>query len=207
MPGIPTIEPYPMPTAAELPQNTARWGVDPDRAVLLIHDMQRYFLRPVPDPLRYTLVETIRRLRERCAAVDIPVAYTAQPGGMTESQRGLLVDFWGPGMRTSSVDREVVDALVPAPRDWLLTKWRYSAFVRTGLAERMQASGRDQIVLCGVYAHVGVLATAVDAFSRDIETTLVGDAVADFSPRHHHLALEYAAARCAVVTTAKEILG
>ena len=102
MPGIPTIEPYPMPTAAELPQNTARWGVDPDRAVLLIHDMQRYFLRPVPDPLRYTLVETIRRLRERCAAVDIPVAYTAQPGGMTESQRGLLVDFWGPGMRTSS---------------------------------------------------------------------------------------------------------
>ncbi|CAO0836759.1 hypothetical protein SMICM17S_04668 [Streptomyces microflavus] len=29
----------------------------------------------------------------------MPVAYTAQPGSMTPEQRGLLKDFWGPGIR------------------------------------------------------------------------------------------------------------
>lgn len=39
MSGIPTIEPYPTPSAGGLPANTARWTPDPDRAVLLVHDM------------------------------------------------------------------------------------------------------------------------------------------------------------------------
>lgn len=204
MAGIPTIEPYPMPTAGDLPANTAPWTVDPSRAVLLVHDMQRYFLAPLPEPLRTSLVTGATLLRERCAALGVPVAYTAQPGGMTDQQRGLLKDFWGPGMRTAPADREVVEPLAPRPGDWVLTKWRYSAFFHTDLLARMRDLGRDQLVICGVYAHVGILATAVEAFSHDIETFLVADAVADFSPEDHRMALDYAARRCAVVTTAKE---
>ncbi|MGC3001314.1 isochorismatase family protein [Streptomyces sp. G35A] len=206
MPGIPPVSPYPMPTAGDLPANTARWTIDPDRAVLLVHDMQRYFLRPLPETLRQELVRNAGLVREHCAGLGMPVAYTAQPGGMTDEQRGLLKDFWGPGMRTTPADREVVDELAPAPGDWHLTKWRYSAFFRSDLLERMRAAGRDQLVLCGVYAHVGVLMTAVEAFTHDIETFLVADAVADFSPDHHRVALEYAAQRCAVVVTTKEVL-
>ncbi|CDI94963.1 phenazine biosynthesis protein PhzD [Pseudomonas aeruginosa PA38182] len=52
---------------------------------------------------------------------------------------------------------EVVEELAPGPDDWLLTKWRYSAFFHSDLLQRMRAAGRDQLVLCGVYAHVGVL--------------------------------------------------
>ncbi|MEV5331674.1 isochorismatase family protein [Streptomyces werraensis] len=206
MPGIPEITPYPMPTAGDLPGNVAQWSVDPDRAVLLLHDMQRYFLRPLPDGLREELVSNARQVREHCAGLGMPVAYTAQPGGMTDEQRGLLKDFWGPGMRTAPADRQVVDELAPAPGDWQLTKWRYSAFFRSDLLQRMRAAGRDQLVLCGVYAHVGVLMTAVEAFTHDIRPFLVADAVADFSERHHRLALEYAAQRCAVVVTTKEVL-
>jgi hypothetical protein len=36
MAGIPPIEPYPLPSADDLPGNTARWSADPDRAVLLV---------------------------------------------------------------------------------------------------------------------------------------------------------------------------
>ncbi|MFH9179225.1 isochorismatase family protein [Streptomyces albogriseolus] len=206
MAGIPEITPYPMPTAGDLPGNVAKWSVDPDRAVLLVHDMQRYFLRPLPDGLREELVGNARQVREHCAGLGMPVAYTAQPGGMTDEQRGLLKDFWGPGMRTAPADRQVVDELAPAPGDWQLTKWRYSAFFRSDLLERMRAAGRDQLVLCGVYAHVGVLMTAVEAFTHDIQPFLVADAVADFSEHRHRLALEYAAQRCAVVVTTKEVL-
>jgi isochorismate hydrolase len=206
MAGIPSIAPYPLPTAGELPGNTAPWRVDPARAVLLVHDMQRYFLRALPGPLREEVVRNATLLRERCAAAGVPVAYTAQPGGMTEEQRGLLHDFWGPGMEPAAHDREIVGPLAPAPGDWHLTKWRYSAFHRSDLHDLMRDSGRDQLVICGVYAHIGVLSTAVDAFTRDIQPFLVADAVADFTAADHRAALAYAARRCAVVLTAKEVL-
>ncbi|MCX3059250.1 isochorismatase family protein [Streptomyces beihaiensis] len=208
MAGIPVIRPYPMPTRAELPEPAVSWTVAPERAVLLVHDLQKYFLAAFPDgrqPVR-DLVRNAARVRDRCAALGIPVAYTAQPGGMSPDERGLLKDFWGPGMTPSPEHREVVEPLAPAPGDWLLTKWRYSAFFKTELLERMRAAGRDQLILCGVYAHVGVLMTAVDAFTHDIEPFLVADAVADFDADDHRMALEYAAARCASVTTTDDLL-
>ncbi|CAM5523885.1 isochorismatase family protein [Streptomyces fumanus] len=207
MAGLPSIDSYPLPLGSALPASVPRWSVDPGRAVLLVHDMQRYFLRPFSGQLRTELVANAAALRGHCAARGIPVAYTAQPGRMTPEQRGLLADVWGPGMRTAAEDREVIDELAPAPGDWRFTKWRYSAFFRTELLQRMRAHGRDQLIVCGVYAHVGVLMTAVDAFTNDIETFLVADAVADFTEDDHWMAVHYAARRCAVVTTTKEIMG
>ncbi|MGW0423370.1 isochorismatase family protein [Streptomyces sp. NPDC003015] len=205
MVGIPAIAPYALPTADSLPANVAAWTPDPRRAALVVHDMQRFFLRPVPDPLRAQLVHNAALLRKRAASLDVPVGYSAQPGGMTEAERGLLKDFWGPGMRTAPEDREVVPELAPAPGDWLLTKRRYSAFHASGLLERLRAAGRDQLVLCGVYAHIGVLATAVDAFSHDIQVFLAADAVADFSADRHRLALDYVAQRCGMVLLSAEV--
>ncbi|QKV98101.1 isochorismatase family protein [Streptomyces sp. NA02950] len=206
MAGMDTIRAYRMPTAGDLPRNTARWTVDPARALLLVHDMQRYFLRPFPPHgAGAELVRNAVRLRESCAALGIPVAYTTQPGDMTDEQRGLLKDFWGPGMAAHAADREVIEPLTPAPGDWVFTKWRYSAFFRSELLERMREHGLDQLIVCGVYAHLGVLITAVDAFTNDIQPFLVADAVADFSERHHRMALDYAAQRAAVVLTTDAI--
>lgn len=197
-----------MPTAGELPANTAEWAVDRDRAALLIHDMQRYFVRPFPttDEPGADLVRNIAVLRSRCAALGVPVGYTAQPGDMTARERGLLKDFWGSGMRVDPADREVVEPLTPAPDDWRFTKWRYSAFFRSDLLDRLREHGRDQLIVCGVYAHVGVLMTAVDAFTNDIQPFFVADGVADFSARYHRLAVDYAAERCAKVVTCEGLL-
>ncbi|MER7282824.1 isochorismatase family protein [Dactylosporangium sp. NPDC000244] len=197
------IPPYPLPAEGDLPANTAGWRPDPRRAVLLIHDMQRYFLRPFAPEFRERLVGNVAALHR---GAGLPVAYTVQPGGMTSEQRGLLADFWGPGMAMTPADREVVEPLTPGPDDWVFTKWRYSAFVRSDLLARMRAAGRDQLVVCGVYAHIGVLATLVEAFSHDIQPFLVADAVGDLSAEEHRLALTYAARRCAVVTTTAAVL-
>ncbi|MBR7831898.1 isochorismatase family protein [Actinospica durhamensis] len=202
---IPSIASYPLPTRAGLPAAKVPWTPDPSRAVLLVHDMQGYFVNTLPEPLRGELLHNAATLRKRCAELGVPVAYTAQPGRMTPEERGLLVDFWGPGMRTLPQDRLIVPELAPAQDDWLLTKWRYSAFARSDLGERMAAAGRDQIVLCGVYAHIGVLATALDALARDTQAFLVADAVGDFSESYHAMAVEYAAERCARVLTAEEV--
>ncbi|GHE49756.1 putative isochorismatase (phenazine biosynthesis) PhzD [Streptomyces longispororuber] len=208
MAGIPAIEPYALPEPGELPPSAVDWQVDPQRSVLLLHDMQEYFLNAFPRHAgpREALIRNAALIRRHCAALDVPIAYTAQPGGMTPAQRGLLSDFWGPGMRTSSEHRRVVRPLAPDDGDWVLTKWRYSAFFKSELLRRMRAHGRDQLVICGVYAHIGVLMTAVDAFTHDIQSFVVADAVGDFSAAYHRLALDYAAQRCARVVATKSVI-
>ncbi|GAA4684870.1 phenazine biosynthesis protein PhzD [Streptomyces chumphonensis] len=208
MSHIPPVEPYPMPGEGDLPENTVRWVPDANRAVLLLHDMQEFFLRPFPrtgEP-GGPLVSNATLLRERCAELGIPVAYTAQPGGMTTEERGLLRDFWGPGMDPEPEHRRIVSGLESRPGDWTFTKWRYSAFHKSRLLERMRLHQRDQLIVCGVYAHIGVLMTAVDAYTHDIQPFLVADAVADFSVEDHRLALHYVARRSGRVLTTKAAL-
>lgn len=202
--AIPAIEPYPMPAEAELPDNIARWRVDPDRAALLVHDMQNYFLSPFTDPS--ALLANVGALKDRFSAVGAPVYYTAQPGGMSTEDRGLLMDFWGPGMTADPAHRAIVPRLEPSPGDVVLTKWRPSAFCRTDLLRLLREQGRDQLVICGVYAHVGILMTAHESFSHDIQTFVVADAIADFTPDFHRLALDYAASRCAVTISTRRVL-
>ncbi|MFC9977652.1 isochorismatase family protein [Spirillospora sp. NPDC127200] len=199
--ALPAIAAYPMPAEDELPEPRVGWRPDPRRAVLLIHDMQNYFLDAFAgDPLP-TLLDNIARLRAAAHRAGVPVVYSAQPGAQTPEQRGLLSDFWGDGIGAAPRERRIVDALAPADGDVVITKWRYSAFVRTDLADRLLPAGRDQLIITGVYAHIGLQATAVEAFSRDVRPFLVADAVADFSAEHHRSAVTYAAQRCAVVTT------
>jgi bifunctional isochorismate lyase/aryl carrier protein len=205
--ALPSIASYPMPSEADLPRNKVSWTPDPQRSVLLIHDMQCYFLdaftrgeSPVTE-----LLANIQRLRRHCAALGIPVVYSAQPGGQTPEQRGLLMHFWGPGV-SGGPHKKIVDELAPGADDILLTKWRYSAFRKTGLLDLMRERGRDQVLICGIYAHIGCLQTASDAFMHDVQPFLVADALADFSRSHHQMALNYAAQLCAVALTTQRII-
>ncbi|UWZ34090.1 isochorismatase family protein [Dactylosporangium roseum] len=199
-----TIAPYPMPTARDLTPGPARWRPDPRRAVLLVHDMQYYFLGrfPAGESPTTELLANVATLR----AAGLPAIYSAQPGRMNRADRGLLHDFWGPGMTDDPASRGIVAELAPGPDDLVVTKYRYSAFHRTGLAGHLRAMGRDQLVVCGVFAHLGCLLTACDAYAHDIQPFLVADAVADFSAEDHRLALRYAARACAVTLTTAQLV-
>ncbi|WP_433259791.1 isochorismatase family protein (plasmid) [Streptosporangium sp. CA-135522] len=204
--AIAPIRPYPMPT--DLPSSRLPWSPDARRSALLIHDMQGYFLEPFPagtSPVQELITNTAR-LREHCARLDIPVIYTAQPGGQSPEQRGLLKDLWGAGLSADPAHTAITAALTPAEEDIVVTKHRYSAFQRTSLAAILTEYGTDQLIICGIYAHIGVLMTASEAFQRDIETFLVTDAVADFSEDDHRMAVGYAANRCAVTLTTTQLI-
>jgi bifunctional isochorismate lyase / aryl carrier protein len=205
---LPKIAPYDMPTESELATSEVGWQLDTSRATLLIHDMQQYFVGAFPAgkaPM-VDLVANIQQLRASAAELGMPVIYTAQPGAMTRAQRGLLHDFWGPGMGNDTYGKQIVAPLTPGAQDVVLTKWRYSAFHGTTLANILHRHRRDQLVICGIYAHIGCLMTACDAFTRDIEPFLVTDAVADFSLAQHRMGLDYAAQCCASTVSTRAIL-
>ncbi|WP_440900365.1 isochorismatase family protein [Actinosynnema sp.] len=208
--SLPRIEPYALPTAAELPEGRVAWTPDPARAALLVHDAQRYFLAPYAGAPVPEMVANIAALVAAAREVGAPVFYTAQPGRQADQDRGLLTEFWGAGLGAvidadpSAAD--VVPERAPREGDEVLVKWRYSAFQRSAFADRLAELGRDQLLITGVYAHIGCQATAVEAFMRDVRPFLVCDAVADFSRERHDQACEYVAQRCGVVTTTADAL-
>ncbi|PMR73607.1 isochorismatase family protein [Billgrantia endophytica] len=208
--SIPSLPDYPMPVHGTLPDNRVDWQLDPTRAALLIHDMQRYFLSfyGEENTLVRQLVDNLASLRRWCKAQGIPVIYTAQPHKQQASSRGLLNDIWGPGLTDADPQLQpIIEALAPDDDDTVLVKWRYSAFQRSELAALLGDLGRDQLLIGGVYTHIGCLATALDAFMRDIQVFLVADATADFSSADHEMALRFVANRCGCVVDTTSLMG
>jgi bifunctional isochorismate lyase/aryl carrier protein len=204
--AIPSIHPYRIPPEASWPASRAPWQLEPDRAALLVHDLQAYFLEPFEReqaPLSEMLPHVVR-LRRACERANVPVIFSEQPGEQSREERGLLWDVWGPGI----VERPELERLVltPGPSDVRLRKRRYSAFHDTELAAVLHARGRDQLWITGVYAHIGCLATASDGFMRGFKSFLIADALADFSAEDHAVALRQVARTAGVLVSTHSAL-
>lgn len=206
--AIAPIAPYEIPNAHSWPPCRAPWRFDPARAALLVHDMQAYFLEPYDpalSPMR-PLLRHVRGLLQACSNAGVPVIHSAQPGEQSRGERGLLWDLWGPGIIEKPGLERLAFAFEPQPSELLLHKRRYSAFYETELLSLLRERGREQLLICGVYAHIGCLATATDGFMRGIQPFVISDATADFSAEDHAIALRQVARTCGVVTTSAEVL-
>ncbi|MFM2585273.1 isochorismatase family protein [Vibrio campbellii] len=203
--AIPKIASYKIPQSETFPENTVDWKIDPKKAVVLVHDLQTYFLNffdktksPVPE-----LLENVSQVLDNARAANIPVIYTAQPANQEPNERALLTDFWGAGL---TQDTDIAPEVSPQAGDIQYTKWRYSAFKKTPLLQWMQEEQRDQLIIVGVYGHIGILSTALDAFMLDIKPFVIGDAIADFSEEDHLHTLKYVAGRSGCVKSVNEFI-
>lgn len=83
---------------------------------------------------------------------------------------------------------------------------RYSAFENTELSDLMEKWGKHQLIITGIYAHIGCLTTSVNASMKNIQPFIIADAMGDFSEEKHKMALEYISQLSGMVIDTEEFL-
>jgi ureidoacrylate peracid hydrolase len=79
--------------------------------------------------------------------------------------------------RAGSWGAQLVDGLVAAPGELVVQKHRYSAFIGTGLEDRLRASGVRTVLVVGTTANVCIDSTVRDAAQREFAVVVLADLV------------------------------
>ncbi|MFE5813915.1 isochorismatase family protein [Streptomyces sp. NPDC056479] len=198
-----SIFPYVMPAPAMLPDDTTGRTLDPDRAALVVLNLQRRFVRVLAEegaPVAELLANT-GRLVAAAHAADVPVIHS-----VPARERGPARYVRRPGPPADRDGEAFAEQVEPRTGDAVLTARKHSAFARTRLDGRLRDLKRDQVVIAGLFARVGVLMTAADAWVQDLEPFVVADAVADASAGSHGFALEWVADTCGAVTSTDRVV-
>jgi nicotinamidase-related amidase len=95
---------------------------------------------------------------------------------------------------------------LPQPGEAIVSKTRYSAFARTGLADQLHTQGIDTLVLAGLTTECCVASSAWDAFERDFHVLIAADACAAYEEDLHHGALKALALSGATVAQTEQLV-
>jgi len=145
------------------------------------------------------LVPAVAPCRELIALArshGVPVIYTRYVYRHDFRDAGLLAGELMPVLReqralvAGSADAEIIAELAPEPEDFVVDKNRPSAFYATPLETWLHGLGVKELVVCGVTTNCCVETTVRDASQRDYRCFVIGDAVAEFDPERHRVALE-----------------
>ena len=109
--------------------------------------------------------------------------------------------FLAPGdFAPGSWGQATIDALQPV--DTAVEKVAYSAFYMSRLEWVLRKLGVTRLLVCGIVTNGGVSSTVRDAHVRDIETVVLEDGCAAFSPVVHATAIDALRPICRVATIA-----
>lgn len=178
-------------------------SLNPANTALLICDLQNDFIHPngayarggQSAPEIAALPARIRPLLHALKAkggLSIATQFTLVPGRggepliaphLKQLRPFLTKGDFAPG----SWGNATVDALQPV--DVPVEKVAYSAFYMTRLEWVLRKLGITRLLACGIVTNGGVASTVRDAHVRDIETIVLEDGCAAFSPQVHDTAI------------------
>ena len=188
--------------------------IDLSHTALLLADLQNDFLHPrgaygrggQAAPEIAALPARIKPLadafRQRTALV-IATHFTLVPGRggvplisphLWQMRPFLAAGDFAPG----SWGQATVDDLQPV--DTAVEKVAYSAFYMSRLEWVLRKLGVTRLLVCGIVTNGGVASTVRDAHVRDIETIVLEDGCAAFSPAIHATAIDALRPLCRIAT-------
>ncbi|MDO6962522.1 isochorismatase family protein [Rhizobium alvei] len=163
------------------------WEFRPERAALIVVDMQRDFVDAgaiMEVPMARAMVPTMARLITACRAASVPVLYTrhilSDDFDISPLEVAYQPHLKSSGMREGSRGIEIVDELKPQPGDIIIDKHRYDAFYNTRLETVLRTIRGpgivDTVIIIGTVTNICCESTARSAFMRDFKVVFVSDA-------------------------------
>lgn len=158
--------------------------LDRDNAALLIIDVQERFRPHTFEVDR--LISNIQKMLSGAAVFKLPVLITEQ------YPRGL-----GP---------TVPEILEAAGEYSLFEKDCFSCYGAGDFRQAVEESGRKQIIVCGIEAHVCVNQTVHDLIQSDYSPHLVSDAISSRHPHNKEVGIQKMMAAGAVLSSVETAL-
>eukprot|EP01018_Ginkgo_biloba_P011485 Gb_23881 [translate_table: standard] len=163
---------------------TRRRHPDPQKAVLLVIDMQDYF-RGIGTPI----LSAIRHTIDSCRAQNIPVVYTRH-SHKDPSDYGMLGEWWNDLIHDGTPEAELMPEVDRKESDKLVHKHTYSGFYNTDLEKYLQEQGKNEVIITGVMTNLCCETTARDAFIRGFRVFFSTDATATSNKDLHNSTLK-----------------
>jgi ureidoacrylate peracid hydrolase len=168
--------------------------IDVRKTALLFFDMLNVYYHgttPEKKEAMRPVVANAVRLLKAAREVSIPVFYAManhRPDGMIRSKiitdTDMRLNPWPNGECNPSIhgatagswEQQIIDELTPTEADYVIPKYRWSAFHQTYLDVALRARGVDTVILSGGSVDVGVASTAYAARDLDYHLVIVRDA-------------------------------
>ena len=154
------------------------------QVALLVIDVQgEYFDPDGPAYVEHAhdIVGNVNRLIDAFRVAGLPIVFLKHAHQVDGSDAGRMGDFSAPGEEDAFVEgtprAELIPELHVEPRDVIVVKRRYSAFLGTDLEAVLHTAGVRAVVICGLMTSFCCETTARDAHGRDYEVLFAADAV------------------------------
>ena len=199
-------------------------NLDPARTALLFFDMLNGHVKKndAATKARYApVIDCAVRLLQAARRAGLVVMYAAadhRPDNATSAH--LITDTDNrlrpipsgaarelkPVVAAGTWEAQVIDELKPQPQDYMIPKFRWSAFHQTYLDLALRSRQIDTLVISGGSTDVGVASTAYAARDLDYNLVIVSDACTSPEEDNHAQFMRRIFPRMARVRTAEEVV-
>lgn len=175
--------------------------VDPKHAALLVIDLQNYFGQ-IARPILGNILKVIQSCRQK----KIPIIFTQHGHKDPTQDGGELREWWGQVILEGTEDWEFLPEIPVDPKDTVLSKKHYSAFLETDLAHILQSKKFKEVIIAGVMTNLCCETTARDAFMRGYRIFFLIDGTATGRSEHHLATLKNLGFGFAYLITCDELI-
>lgn len=183
--------------------------IHPANTALLVIDMERDFIDAgaVEEASGgRDLVPAINRLIAWARGYGAPVIFTYEMHRDDKSDYGIELEFEPVHCLEGTSGCELTDGLDVQPHDYhIYNKRRYDCFLGTDLDLLLRSKRIENLICCGVIAHICVMSTVYTARNLDYRVLVPRDAIADFTSNHHAAALLCMSDVFAYITTVDQV--
>jgi len=191
------------------PFNTHRLELNLSRSVLIVVDMQKFFLDPSSPTFTcggLAIIDNIKKLIDTYRKKQFPVIYTCHVHDPKGIDAGIMKWWWEGMCIEGSPESKVIDEIAPLEGEKIIYKHRYSAFYNTDLEIYLRGLKVEDIVITGIMTNMCCESTARDAYYRDFRVFFLADATGSINEEMHLSSLLNLAFGFAYVTHTQEIL-